>query len=74
MGVDHIAMGKYLQRVRRSRGMTQNECAEAIHRSPAFYGHIERGTRRMSLDTFCELVTALGLSADELLRAGSARR
>ena len=54
--------------------MTQGECAGAIHRSLPFYGHIERGTRKMSMETFCELVLALDLSADELLRAAIPRR
>ena len=49
--------------------MKQRDCAAAIQCSLAFYGHIERGTRRMSMDTFCALVTAMDLSADELLRA-----
>ena len=72
--LDLVTLGRYLQRQRKSRGMTQGECAKAIHRSLPFYGHIERGTRKMSMETFCELVLALDLSADELLRAAIPRR
>ena len=74
MELDLVTLGRYLQRQRKSRGMTQSECARAIHRSLSFYGHIERDTRKMSMETFCELVLALDLSADELLRAAIPRR
>ena len=74
MELDLVTLGRYLQRQRKSRGMTQSECARAIHRSLPFYGHIDRGTRKMSMETFCELVLALDLSADELLRAAIPRR
>ena len=70
MEIDYVKMGKQLKRIRKARGMKQRDCAAAIQQcSLAFYGHIERGTRRMSMDTFCALVTAMDLSADELLRA-----
>ena len=69
MEIDYVKMGKQLKRIRKARGMKQRDCAAAIQCSLALYGHIERGTRRMSMDTFCALVTAMDLSADELLRA-----
>lgn len=68
MEIDFYALGQCLRRARKAKGMTQRDCAVAIHRSLPFYGHVERGTRKMSLTTFSEIVSALDLSADELLR------
>ena len=65
--MDYIALGKRLRSVRRSKGITQAELAKAIGRSTAFVGHIERGSRKMSLETMAEIVEALDCSADYLL-------
>ena len=67
MEIDFVAFGQYLRRVRKAKGMTQRECAAAIQRSLPFYGHIERGTRKMSLSTFLKLINALDLSIKEVI-------
>lgn len=69
MEINFVAFGQYLRRVRKAKGMTQRECAAAIQRSLPFYGHIERGTRKMSLSTFLKLINALDLSINEVMEA-----
>ena len=65
--VDFKALGRRIRTRREARGWTQEQFAEHANRSAAFIGHIERGTRVMSLVTFYEVVRALDCSADELL-------
>lgn len=67
MSMDYETIGKRIKRRRKEKGLTQERFAELIDRSPAFIGHIERGTRIMSLETFFEIARALDCSADELL-------
>lgn len=56
-----------MRRLRKARGISQEQLAERIERSAAFVGHIERGSRRMSVDTLMRLADALECSVDELL-------
>ena len=67
MTLDYKLLGKRIRQSRKKRKMTQEQLAEKANRSPAFIGHIERGTRVMSLETLCELALALDCSTDELL-------
>ena len=65
--VDYKALGERIRRARRSRGVTQERLGELCGISTAHIGHIERGTRIPSLETFYKICTALGASADDLL-------
>ena len=65
--IDYKALGAKIRSVRRDAGMTQERLGELCAISTAHVGHIERGTRIPSLDTFYRIATALGSSADELL-------
>ncbi len=56
-----------MRNLRKEKGLSQERLAERMQRSTAFVGHIERGTRKMSLETLWELTHVLGCSADELL-------
>lgn len=67
MALDYHIIGKRIKERRKAMGLTQEKFAERANRSPAFIGHIERGTRIMSLETLCEIATALDCSSDELL-------
>lgn len=58
------------QRIRKRRlemKLTQQQFAERVGISMSFYGHIERGTRKLSVDTLYRIVQELGCSADEIL-------
>ena len=65
--LDYRTLGKRIRMRRKGLGWSQEQFAEYANRSPAFIGHIERGTRIMSLATFYEITKALDCSADELL-------
>ena len=65
--LDYGKMGMRIRQVRKARGWSQNELAEKCGISMSFLGHIERGTRIMSMETFVNICTALDAGADELL-------
>lgn len=65
--VDYEKMGIRIRQVRKAKGWSQDELAKKCGISMSFLGHIERGTRIMSLETFTSICSALGTGADELL-------
>ena len=65
--LDYGKMGMRIRQVRRARGWSQSELAEKCGISMSFLGHIERGSRIMSMETFANICTALDAGADELL-------
>ena len=65
--LDYGKMGMRICQVRKAKGWSQNELAEKCGISMSFLGHIERGTRIMSLETFVNICMALEADADELL-------
>ena len=68
--MDYVDMGKRVRKQRQLIGLTQQELAERIGVSTSFWGHVERGTRKASLETLVALSNALGVGVDYLL-AGS---
>lgn len=64
---DYKKMGMRIRQVRRMKGWSQDELAKKCGISMSFLGHIERGTRIMSLDTLVHICKALDTGADELL-------
>ena len=66
--MDYVALGKRVRSQRKLLGMTQEELAEHAGISSSFMGHIERGTRKMSIDTLVRIADALELSCDTLLQ------
>ena len=65
--MDYKAIGNRIRTVRKARGYTQEQLAERADISFAFVGHIERGTRVMSIKTLYSLARALDCSTDYLL-------
>lgn len=65
--MDYVRLGKLARYRRKELKLTQEKAAEKMNISVAFYGHIERGTRVLSVETLYRLCTALGLSADYLM-------
>ena len=61
--MDYRLLGARVQRARRINGLTQERLAEMAGISLSFMGHIERGTRKASVET----LVALGVSTDALL-------
>ncbi len=65
--LDYGKMGMRIRQVRKAKGWSQDELAKRCGISMSFLGHIERGTRIMSMETFVNICTALDAGADELL-------
>lgn len=66
--MDCLRLGQRIRKQRKLMGMTQKDVAEKVGISLPFYGHIERGTRKASLETMVSIANALGVSADTLLQ------
>lgn len=64
---DYTKIGMRIRQIRKAKGWSQDELAKKCGISMSFMGHIERGTRIMSLDTFVNICSALSADADELL-------
>lgn len=64
---DYTKIGRNIKRYRHWNELTQEQLAELIGVSTSFVGHIERGTRKMSIDTLCAICRALGVSSDKIL-------
>ncbi len=65
--IDYTRMGMRIRLARKAKGWSQDMLAKKCGISMSFLGHIERGTRIMSLETFVNICTALSTDADELL-------
>lgn len=61
-------LGKRIRQQRILSQMTQEKLAEKAGVSLSFLGHIERGTRKASLDTLVKLCNALNVSPSLLLQ------
>ena len=68
-------VGSRVRQLRREQHLTQEQLAERAGISTSFLGHIERGSKRLSLDSFCRIARALGCTANDLLpmEGGNAR-
>lgn len=67
--MDYVDIGRRVHRQRLAQGLTQEQLAEKINVSTSFVGHVERGSRKASLETMVAIANALGLSMDYLLSA-----
>ncbi len=65
--LDYAKMGMRIRQVRKVKGWSQDTLAKKCGISMSFLGHIERGTRIMSLETFVNICGALEAGADEIL-------
>ncbi|MDE7312853.1 MAG: helix-turn-helix domain-containing protein [Eubacterium sp.] len=65
--IDYGKIGMRIRQVRKVKGWSQDALAKKCGISMSFLGHIERGTRIMSLETFASICEALDAGADELL-------
>lgn len=65
--LDYTKLGMRIRQLRKAKGWSQEKLARKCEISMNFMGHIERGTRKMSLDTFTSLCKELGADADTLL-------
>lgn len=62
--MDYAVMGHRIRRKRRWLDMTQEQLADRAGISTSFVGHIERGSRKLSLETLWAICKALDVSMD----------
>lgn len=65
--MDYKLIGKRVRLRRQIMELTQEGLAEKIGVCTSFVGHIERGTRKLSVETLYALCKALDTSADFLI-------
>lgn len=65
--VDYTSIGTKVRKARLEQQLSQEQLAELCNISASFLGHIERGTRKMSLETFYDICTILHLTPSYLL-------
>lgn len=64
---------KYLERLKKHRvmrGYLQEQIAEVLYMSRAGYGAVERGKRRLSIDSAIKLAGFYGITIDDLVGFG----
>ena len=64
---DYISLGERIRKARKDNNLTQEQLAEICDLSTAHIGHIERGTRALSIESLITISNALGVSTDYLL-------
>lgn len=65
--MDYIFMGRQIRKERQRQQLTQAELAERVDVSTSFIGHVERGSRKASLETVVKISEALGMSIDSMV-------
>ena len=64
---DYNSIGDKIRSRRAKLGMSQEQLADLCGISPSYIGHIERGSRQLSLNTAICISTVLEISLDYLL-------
>jgi transcriptional regulator with XRE-family HTH domain len=65
--VDYAAVGEKIRTKRLSTGLSQDAVSERVGLSEGFYGHIERGSKTLSVESLVKIANYFGLSLDYLL-------
>lgn len=68
--INYVQVGQKIKSLRMEAGLTQEQMAERCEISTSFLGHIERGTRKLSLETAVKIADCLHVSMDSLLMEG----
>lgn len=65
--IDYAALGKRIKNKRVENKLTQEQLGELCELSAAHIGHIERGTRILSVEVLFRIAQVLNVSVDYLL-------
>ncbi|GMV50922.1 MAG: hypothetical protein AMXMBFR67_24650 [Nitrospira sp.] len=60
--------GKTVRKLRKERGMSQEELGARANLHRTYIGDVERGTRNVSIDNMAKLADALGVSFSFLVQ------
>ena len=73
---EYLQLGLKIAYYRKLRGLTQEQLAEKIERTPAFVGHVEAPniSKAISLDTLFDIATVLDIPVYKFLMFEDARR
>lgn len=66
---EYLQLGLKIAYYRKLRGLTQEQLAERVNRTPAFIGHVEAPniSKAVSLDTLFDIAAALDIPAYKFL-------
>lgn len=67
MEFNYVAMGRRIKKARKEKGLTQEQLAELCDLSTAHIGHVERGSRALSIETLVKIAIVLEISTDYIL-------
>jgi len=62
-----VEIGERLRKRRREMGLTQRQAAKLLGISATYYGEIERGTRKITVDRVLTIYQGMGLDPTYLL-------
>lgn len=65
--MDYYAIGQRIRKIRKEKGLSQEQLAERVGISVTHTSHIETGNTKLSIEVFASIVNALDCQADELL-------
>ena len=65
--INYIEIGSRIRDARIQQKLTQEEASERCDITSSFYGNIERGDKKMSLETLVKISKGLGISTDKIL-------
>ena len=65
--VDYVEIGKRIRTIRKAQGLTQEGASEKCDITAAYFGNIERGDKKMSVETLVKISNGLKVSTDHLL-------
>jgi transcriptional regulator with XRE-family HTH domain len=60
-------LGRYMQNIRKSKGFTQEELAEAVGKSTSWIGRIETGRVTANMKLLQKISRALGVRVKDLI-------
>lgn len=66
--MDYNALGTRIKNKRLEQNLTQEQLAEKVELSAVYIGQIERGERKMTIETLVKLANSLNSSIEELLK------
>lgn len=65
--MDYFEIGQRIRKIRKARGLSQEQLAERIGISTTHMSHIETANTKLSLPVFVEIATVLEVQTDSLL-------
>lgn len=65
--INYERIGRRVQQLRKSKGLSQADLADITDMSVAYISHIETGVKRASLESVVRIADALGVTVDQIL-------